>query len=286
MRGSREAWRDEPASGTCRLAPCRAGGWRRTGVPGGRMTAHGCGSLLQTECLNYIRVLQPLGPGALYVCGTNAFQPACDHLVRLCPAPCPPPLPLSPATPLVPRHLVPGRYCSWWGPGGVRGSLLCTTAGVRVWPITRVGPMGPAELAVGDPLGSVLATQRSPRVPRSGLLCPLCHVLCSAGSPAAAYILVKGGSQDSAPEDCVFSVHLCYGPNVSPTSTRCSPNPAMCWHLEVGPLRNYHGYMWSQRRGPDPAGLTAFWEKPPEPPLHHMRTERRGPSPGTGLPDP
>ena len=98
MRGGREAWRDEPASGTCRLAPCRAGGWRRTGVPGGRMTAHGCGSLLQTECLNYIRVLQPLGPGALYVCGTNAFQPACDHLVRLCPAPCPPPLPLSPAT--------------------------------------------------------------------------------------------------------------------------------------------------------------------------------------------
>lgn len=38
---------------------------------------------LQTECLNYIRVLQPLGPGALYVCGTNAFQPACDHLVSL-----------------------------------------------------------------------------------------------------------------------------------------------------------------------------------------------------------
>lgn len=38
---------------------------------------------LQTECLNYIRVLQPLGPSALYVCGTNAFQPACDRLVRL-----------------------------------------------------------------------------------------------------------------------------------------------------------------------------------------------------------
>lgn len=38
---------------------------------------------LQTECLNYIRVLQPLGASALYVCGTNAFQPTCDHLVRL-----------------------------------------------------------------------------------------------------------------------------------------------------------------------------------------------------------
>ncbi|XP_047556108.1 semaphorin-4D isoform X2 [Lutra lutra] len=38
------------------------------------------GKSRQTECLNYIRVLQPLGPSALYVCGTNAFQPACDHL--------------------------------------------------------------------------------------------------------------------------------------------------------------------------------------------------------------
>ncbi|XP_059268076.1 semaphorin-4D isoform X4 [Mustela nigripes] len=38
------------------------------------------GKSRQTECLNYIRVLQPLGPGTLYVCGTNAFQPACDHL--------------------------------------------------------------------------------------------------------------------------------------------------------------------------------------------------------------
>ncbi|XP_045877993.1 semaphorin-4D isoform X3 [Meles meles] len=38
------------------------------------------GKSRQTECLNYIRVLQPLGPSALYVCGTNAFQPACDRL--------------------------------------------------------------------------------------------------------------------------------------------------------------------------------------------------------------
>nr|XP_031531720.1 semaphorin-4D [Vicugna pacos] len=38
------------------------------------------GKSKQTECLNYIRVLQPLSAGALYVCGTNAFQPACDHL--------------------------------------------------------------------------------------------------------------------------------------------------------------------------------------------------------------
>ncbi|XP_026947789.1 semaphorin-4D isoform X1 [Sagmatias obliquidens] len=38
------------------------------------------GKSKQTECLNYIRVLQPLSASALYVCGTNAFQPACDHL--------------------------------------------------------------------------------------------------------------------------------------------------------------------------------------------------------------
>uniref|UniRef100_A0A8C3VPH2 Semaphorin 4D n=1 Tax=Catagonus wagneri TaxID=51154 RepID=A0A8C3VPH2_9CETA len=38
------------------------------------------GKSKQTECLNYIRVLQPLSASALYVCGTNAFQPVCDHL--------------------------------------------------------------------------------------------------------------------------------------------------------------------------------------------------------------
>lgn len=38
------------------------------------------GKSKQTECLNYIRVLQPLSAGELYVCGTNAFQPTCDYL--------------------------------------------------------------------------------------------------------------------------------------------------------------------------------------------------------------
>ncbi|XP_012581998.1 PREDICTED: semaphorin-4D [Condylura cristata] len=38
------------------------------------------GKSKQTECLNYVRVLQPLDAAALYVCGTNAFQPTCDHL--------------------------------------------------------------------------------------------------------------------------------------------------------------------------------------------------------------
>ncbi|XP_052584523.1 semaphorin-4D isoform X2 [Peromyscus californicus insignis] len=38
------------------------------------------GKSKQTECLNYIRVLQPLSTTSLYVCGTNAFQPTCDHL--------------------------------------------------------------------------------------------------------------------------------------------------------------------------------------------------------------
>ncbi|XP_029472889.1 semaphorin-4D-like [Rhinatrema bivittatum] len=34
----------------------------------------------QTECLNYVRVLQPLKENVLYVCGTNAFHPICDYL--------------------------------------------------------------------------------------------------------------------------------------------------------------------------------------------------------------
>uniref|UniRef100_A0A8C8VJ74 Semaphorin-4D n=1 Tax=Pelusios castaneus TaxID=367368 RepID=A0A8C8VJ74_9SAUR len=38
------------------------------------------GKSKQTECLNYVRVLQPFNDTFLYVCGTNAFQPICDHL--------------------------------------------------------------------------------------------------------------------------------------------------------------------------------------------------------------
>ncbi|XP_075405937.1 semaphorin-4D isoform X2 [Tenrec ecaudatus] len=38
------------------------------------------GKSKQTECLNYIRVLQTLDANTLYVCGTNAFQPMCDYL--------------------------------------------------------------------------------------------------------------------------------------------------------------------------------------------------------------
>ncbi|CAI5787015.1 semaphorin-4D isoform X2 [Podarcis lilfordi] len=38
------------------------------------------GKSKQTECLNYVRVLQQLDDSSLYVCGTNAFQPICDHL--------------------------------------------------------------------------------------------------------------------------------------------------------------------------------------------------------------
>nr|XP_016846459.1 PREDICTED: semaphorin-4D isoform X4 [Anolis carolinensis] len=38
------------------------------------------GKSKQTECLNYIRVLQQLSDTSLYICGTNAFQPVCDHL--------------------------------------------------------------------------------------------------------------------------------------------------------------------------------------------------------------
>nr|XP_020652250.1 semaphorin-4D-like [Pogona vitticeps]XP_020652252.1 semaphorin-4D-like [Pogona vitticeps] len=38
------------------------------------------GKSKQTECLNYVRVLQQQNDSLLYVCGTNAFQPVCDHL--------------------------------------------------------------------------------------------------------------------------------------------------------------------------------------------------------------
>ncbi|XP_072570718.1 semaphorin-4D isoform X4 [Paramormyrops kingsleyae] len=38
------------------------------------------GKSKETDCLNYIRVLQMLDDSSLYVCGTHAFQPVCDFL--------------------------------------------------------------------------------------------------------------------------------------------------------------------------------------------------------------
>ncbi|XP_035246867.1 semaphorin-4D isoform X2 [Anguilla anguilla] len=38
------------------------------------------GKSKETDCLNYIRVLQVLNDDSLYVCGTHAFQPLCDYL--------------------------------------------------------------------------------------------------------------------------------------------------------------------------------------------------------------
>ncbi|XP_061119593.1 semaphorin-4D isoform X1 [Conger conger] len=38
------------------------------------------GKSKETDCLNYIRVLQVLDDDSLYVCGTHAFQPLCDSL--------------------------------------------------------------------------------------------------------------------------------------------------------------------------------------------------------------
>lgn len=35
----------------------------------------------QTECFNFIRVLVALNRTHLYACGTNAFSPACTHIV-------------------------------------------------------------------------------------------------------------------------------------------------------------------------------------------------------------
>uniref|UniRef100_A0AAR2L024 Semaphorin 4D n=1 Tax=Pygocentrus nattereri TaxID=42514 RepID=A0AAR2L024_PYGNA len=38
------------------------------------------GKSKETDCLNYIRVVQMLDEDRLYVCGTHAFQPFCDYL--------------------------------------------------------------------------------------------------------------------------------------------------------------------------------------------------------------
>uniref|UniRef100_A0A8C9VYH3 Semaphorin 4D n=1 Tax=Scleropages formosus TaxID=113540 RepID=A0A8C9VYH3_SCLFO len=40
------------------------------------------GKSKETDCLNYIRVLQVFDDNTLYVCGTHAFQPVCDYLVN------------------------------------------------------------------------------------------------------------------------------------------------------------------------------------------------------------
>lgn len=37
---------------------------------------------LQLECKNYIRILHKMEDNRMYVCGTNAFDPECDYMVR------------------------------------------------------------------------------------------------------------------------------------------------------------------------------------------------------------
>lgn len=37
---------------------------------------------LQMDCKNYIRVLHKTEDNRMYVCGTNAFDPECDYMVR------------------------------------------------------------------------------------------------------------------------------------------------------------------------------------------------------------
>lgn len=34
------------------------------------------------ECKNYIRILHKTEDNRMYVCGTNAFDPECDYMVR------------------------------------------------------------------------------------------------------------------------------------------------------------------------------------------------------------
>lgn len=38
---------------------------------------------LQMECKNYIRILHKMKDNRMYVCGTNAFEPVCDYMVRI-----------------------------------------------------------------------------------------------------------------------------------------------------------------------------------------------------------
>lgn len=38
---------------------------------------------LQVDCHNYIRLLEFLGDGRIYVCGTYAFDPQCAFLVGI-----------------------------------------------------------------------------------------------------------------------------------------------------------------------------------------------------------
>lgn len=34
------------------------------------------------DCKNYIRILHKMKDNQIYVCGTNAFDPECDYMVR------------------------------------------------------------------------------------------------------------------------------------------------------------------------------------------------------------
>lgn len=34
------------------------------------------------DCKNYIRILHQMEDNRTYVCGTNAFDPECDYMVR------------------------------------------------------------------------------------------------------------------------------------------------------------------------------------------------------------
>lgn len=34
------------------------------------------------DCKNYIRILHKTDDDRMYVCGTNAFDPECDYMVR------------------------------------------------------------------------------------------------------------------------------------------------------------------------------------------------------------
>lgn len=80
--------REELLSGVCLAGSCCAVSSLDSWDQGGRPVepawwlTHVFLFLVDRMPYNYIRVLQPLSASALYVCGTNAFQPACDHLVR------------------------------------------------------------------------------------------------------------------------------------------------------------------------------------------------------------
>lgn len=102
---------------------------------------------LQTDCFNYVRLVQPLNASHLYACGTGAFQPKCAYIVSVSHFFPPPPLPPLLACCLgkqAPRHpswglaspmaLAQLAPASRWYPQLVPRSVLLILGPCVMWP--------------------------------------------------------------------------------------------------------------------------------------------------------